>query len=65
MPSALNAQAWTPPALTVANFPSGGEDWPYKSQPQQSTAPFVLNPQVWLLPALTEVNFPSGGVDAP
>ena len=36
-PSALTPQVWPPPALTEANSPSGGVDWPYSLRPQQAT----------------------------
>ncbi len=42
-PSSLTPQAWWPPTLTEANFPSGGVA--SKSVPQQAREPSALNPQ--------------------
>ena len=45
-----------PPALTDANCPPGGVDWPSSFQPQHWTVPSTLTPQVRSYPALTERN---------
>ena len=51
-PSALIAHACVPPASTEVKVPSGGEDWPQESSPQQAIDPSVRTPQVWYPAAL-------------
>ena len=47
LPSERSPHVWKSPLLTDSNRPSGGEDSPYSSLPQQSTAPpFNLTAQV-------------------
>ena len=64
-PSGLDPHVCSTPALTEANSPPGGVDWPKSSSPQQATEPSGLNPHVCPNPALTEANSPPGGVDWP
>jgi hypothetical protein len=45
-------QVWYPAALTCANAPDGGEDWPSPLAPQHSTVPSGRIPQVWCPPRL-------------
>ena len=64
-PPVRTPQVWSPPALTEANSPDGGEAFLYQLDPQHSTEPSILTPHVCEDPALTEANSPDGGVAWP
>jgi hypothetical protein len=54
------AQAWEPPALTVANVPAGGVDSPSPFEPQQAIVLSVRKPHEKAKPALTALKVPVG-----
>ena len=52
--------------MTRNRSPSGGDDWPAASLPQQKGVPSKSNPHVWLSPLLTDSTWSDPtGIDCP
>lgn len=64
-PPTLTPHVYWRPALSEANAPSGGDDWPHRSLPQQAIEPSARTPQLWSSAAPTAVKEPPGGEACP